>query len=267
MGNETESGTQSWAAKAIAMGKDLVSLLRDAALFLLAVLLIAFPQQFNAILVDAGFEEGSLVGFKWKSKLVESNQALSEAQATIAELQGKNDELVRALAEANTTLQDPKQMAVSSRLEEENRKLREATQRVQTIVSDSIAANTPYIEKALSAADRQAAGARGKSDLGVGLQTLGVPDAERVALNDSLRAEGYGLDPVTWSYAAGERPAWFATRSTVFYYAASAQAAAQELARFMKLRTGQDFVVQRGAGLGVDPARRDLTLYVHYIKP
>jgi hypothetical protein len=34
----------------------------------------------------------------------------------------------------------------------------------------------------------------------------------------------------------------------------------------MSAQTGQDFVVQRGAGLGVDPARRDVTLYVHYVK-
>jgi hypothetical protein len=34
----------------------------------------------------------------------------------------------------------------------------------------------------------------------------------------------------------------------------------------MKSLTGQDFAVQRGAGLGVDPSRRDVTLYIHYAK-
>lgn len=28
--------------------------------------------------------------------------------------------------------------------------------------------------------------------------------------------------------------------------------------------TGQHFVVQRGAGLGVDPDRKDTTLFAHY---
>jgi hypothetical protein len=98
------------------------------------------------------------------------------------------------------------------------------------------------------------------------VQTLGVPDAERVVINEKLRADGYGLDLVTWSYPAGERPSWFAARSTVFHCSGSSLPAAQELAHLMKLLTGQKFAVQRGAGLGVDPSRRDVTLYVHYVK-
>ncbi len=77
---------------------------------------------------------------------------------------------------------------------------------------------------------------------------------------------GYSLDPLTYSYQTGERPSWFAPRSTVFYYAASAQPGAQQLAQFMKKVTGQDFAVQRGAGLGVDPSRKGVTFFVHYIK-
>ena len=42
--------------------------------------------------------------------------------------------------------------------------------------------------------------------------------------------------------------------------------AAQELAKLMKELTGQDFAAQRGAGLGVEPSRRDVTLFVHYVK-
>jgi hypothetical protein len=42
---------------------------------------------------------------------------------------------------------------------------------------------------------------------------------------------------------------------------------AEQLARFLKVTTGQDFIVRRGAGLGVDGSRADLTLFVHYIKP
>jgi hypothetical protein len=98
------------------------------------------------------------------------------------------------------------------------------------------------------------------------LQTLGVSDPDRTALNEKIHAAGYGLDPQTWSYPAGERPEWFALRSTVFYYSNSAASEAQELARTMKSLTGQDFEVQRGAGLGVDPGRKDVTLYVHYVK-
>jgi len=77
---------QSWLAASVSLGKDLVALLRDGAIFVLALLLIVFPLQFNSILVNAGFEEGSLVGFKWKSTLVESDRALKDAQGTISDL-------------------------------------------------------------------------------------------------------------------------------------------------------------------------------------
>lgn len=250
----------------VSLGKDLVSLLRDAAIFLLALLLIAFPGQLNSILVNAGFEEGSVVGFKWKSKLVESDKALKDAQVTISDLQAKNDELVKALEDTNAKLKDPKLMERAEKLQDENSKLKNATLQVQTTVSNAIESNIPLVAKALSSTDGRTASPRSKADFSVGLQTLGVSDADRAALNEKIHAAGYGLDPVTWSYPAGERPAWFALRSTVFYYSNSASSGAQELALTMKSLTGQDFAVQRGAGLGVDPARKDVTLYIHYVK-
>src|SRR5262249_35107153 len=81
-----------------------------------------------------------------------------------------------------------------------------------------------------------------------------------------IRSEGYGLDRVTWSYPADKRPSWFADRSTVFHYSESSRPVAQQLALFMKSVTGQEFAVRRGAGLGVEPSRKDVTLFVHYIK-
>jgi hypothetical protein len=256
---------QSWLTTSISVGKDLVSLLRDSAIFVLALLLIAFPIQFNSILVSAGFEEGSLVGFKWKAKLVESDKALKDAQASISDLQTKNDELVKALADTNAKLKDPTLVERVEKLQDENSRLREATRQVQTTVSNAIESNIPLVAKALSS-DRLTTAPRAKSDFSVGLQTLGVPDSDRVALNEKIHAAGYGLDPVTWSYPAGQRPSWFALRSTVFYYSSSSLPEAKELAETMKSLTGLDFSVQRGAGLGVDPARKDVTLYVHYVK-
>ena len=264
MGKDTQGGNESWVTKATTIGKDLVSLLRDGSLFLLAFLLLVFPTQFNSILVEAGFEEGSLVGFKWRSKLVDSNEALEEAQVTIANLQSKNDELVKALTDANSELNDPIFMERTSRLEDENQKVKDATSKVQTTVQQTIDSNSALVEKALSSTRRITP--YSKSDYFVGLQTVGIPDTERVGFNEQLRSEGYGLDSITWSYPAGERPSWFAYNPTVFYYSTSARAMAEQLARFMKTMTGENFAVQRGAGLGVDPERKDLTLFVHYIK-
>jgi hypothetical protein len=257
---------QSWLTASVSVGKDLVSLLRDGAIFVLALLLVVFPLQFNSILVNAGFEEGSLVGFKWKSKLVESDKALKDAQTTISDLQAKNDELVKALADTNAKLKDPTLLQRAEKLQDENSKLRDATQQVQTTVSNAIESNVPLVAKALSSTDARTTSPRAKSEFSVGLQTLGVSDADRSALNEKIRGAGYGLDPVTWSYVTGERPSWFALRSTVFYYSNSASSEAQELAKTMKSLTGQDFAVQRGNGLGVDPSRKDVTLYVHYVK-
>ena len=245
-------------ATAISIGKDLISLLRDGALFLLAVLLVAFPVKLNSMLVDAGFKEGSVAGFKWQSSLVNSNQALEEAQAKITELQKENNNQVKALAEARALLTDPALKQRIAKLEKDNVSQKESTGLVQDSVAQTIKSNVTLVEKSQITFK--------KSDYLVGLQTLGISDAERIAINNKLSSDGYGLDSITWSYPAGERPSWFATRPTVFYYSASALPAAQELARFMKTETRQDFAVQRGAGLGVDPSRRDVTLFVHFIK-
>jgi len=263
---ESPGTIESRAGAALTMGKDAVALLRDAALFFLGLLLILFPGQFNSMLVRAGFEEGSIVGFTWKKKLVESDDALQKAQATISELQHKNDELVAALSDAKAQSKDVVFGNRIERLRDDNRRLKDTTQQVQAAVSQTLDSNVSLVQKAMAASSGRASDVRAKLDYSVGLQTVGVSDDERTAINSKIRADGYGLDPSSLSYPAGERPSWFAPRSTVFYYASSALPMAQELARFMKSATGQDYAVQRGAGLGVDPARRDVTLFVHYIK-
>jgi hypothetical protein len=135
---------------AVGIWKDVVSSLRDSALLLLALLLLAFPTSLNSTLVKAGFEEGSCVGFKWKSKLVESDAALKEARATIADLQNKNNEMAKALAEANTKVNDPSLNERITKLEAENKQLKNSTQKVQDSVSSTIASNAPLVDKVLS---------------------------------------------------------------------------------------------------------------------
>jgi hypothetical protein len=266
MANGKPRAQRSGTSEFISVGKDCVSLLRDATLFLLAALLVVFPTTFNSILVQAGFEEGSIVGFKWKSKLIESNSALQEAQSTIADLQKKNDEMAKVLAEANTKLADPSFGERIIKLEHENSQLKEATQQVQTTVSRTIESNTPFVEKALSLSNQPTSSLRQTSDYLVGLQTLGIADEARKDLNAKLLKAGYSLHDISVSYQLSDRPSWFAQRSTVFYYSRSALPAAKGLAQLLKGLTGEDFAIQRGAGLGVDPGQRDVTLFVHYTK-
>jgi uncharacterized protein YfcZ (UPF0381/DUF406 family) len=132
----------------ISSGKDLVALLRDSALFILAFLLLVFPASFNTLLTKAGFEEGSLVGFKWKSKLVESDAALKEARATITDLKVQLDKTSQALADTEAKLNDPDLKEKLAKLQEENKQVNASSSRVETSVSDTIAANAPLVEKA-----------------------------------------------------------------------------------------------------------------------
>lgn len=128
--------------------KDLVALARDTFLLLLVVLLLVFPTTFNNLLVSAGFEEGSIVGFKWKAKLVESDQALKEAQANITDLTTQNEKLAKALADAQTKSSDPSDKALLTKLEEENNKLKVASAKVEANVQATIASSAALVEKA-----------------------------------------------------------------------------------------------------------------------
>ena len=265
MGTEDEQDSGGLAGF-ISIGKDLVSLLRDGALFMLAILLVLFPAQFNSILTQAGFQEGSIAGFKWKQNLVDSNDELEKAQVTIAGLQSQNEELVKTLEEVKHQLEDEKLQQRIAEQADQSKKQQDQARIVQSTVSKTLQLNAPLVEKALAASDRALPHQR--VDFTVGLQTVGIPDEEREDINRQLHTKyDYGLDDISWSYPAGERPSWFAYKSTVFYYSASSRLAAKELAEILKTITGEDFGIQRGAGLGVDPDRKDVTLFAHYIKP
>lgn len=59
---DQQQGERASLSSMVSTGKDAVVLLRDAALLFLAVLLLGWPETFNATLVKAGFESGSIVG-------------------------------------------------------------------------------------------------------------------------------------------------------------------------------------------------------------
>jgi hypothetical protein len=139
----------------ISTGKDLVSLLRDSSLLVLAILLILFPSTLSAILAKAGFVEGSVAGFKWKANLVASDAALKEAQVTITDLQKKNDQFSKALLEAQTKINDPSLKEDISKLEEENRRLRTSTKAAQALILNTIGSNAALVDKELSATNIQ----------------------------------------------------------------------------------------------------------------
>src|SRR5262249_13164998 len=128
--------------------KDIFALLRDSSLFAVALLLLVFPATFNAILTNAGFEEGSLAGLKWKRQFFDTDTALRTAQDTITSLQTKNAELLKALAEAEARAGDSKQREELARLQLDSKKTAEAAKQVQASVTATLATNDPLIEKA-----------------------------------------------------------------------------------------------------------------------
>jgi hypothetical protein len=140
----------------VTVGKDSVSLLRDLLLFLLALLLLAFPATFNSVLTSAGFEEGSFVGLKWKSKLLDSNAALNEARATITDLKAHLDETSKALADAQSKLNDPTLKGTIAKLEEQTKQLDASTAKVEASVANTLASNASYVQKAQNAVDTSA---------------------------------------------------------------------------------------------------------------
>jgi len=151
MNNAAGGEPRSAMARLIAVWKDLIALLRDSALFAIAVLLLLFPTTLNTVLVKAGFEEGSIVGFQWKSKLVESDTALKEARASITDLRSQIDKMAKVLADAEAKLDDPSLKAHIAQLEEESKQLTIASSRVQASVQTTIASTAPLVEKAQAA--------------------------------------------------------------------------------------------------------------------
>ena len=146
--SETESSSDKLSL--LSAWKDLVSLLRDTLLLALGVLLIIFPTTFNNILVGAGFEEGSVVGFKWKSRLVEADQALKDARASITDLTVQNEKLSDALAEALANTNDPSANDKLAKLQEENSRLKVSSGKIEASVQATITSNASLVEKAQS---------------------------------------------------------------------------------------------------------------------
>ncbi|MBU1331155.1 MAG: hypothetical protein KJ884_15805 [Gammaproteobacteria bacterium] len=131
--------------------KDIVALLRDTSLLALLILLLAFPMTFNDLLVSAGFEEGSIVGFKWRAKLVNSDLALKEIQANNNDLTRQNENLSKALADIQEKINDPTEKVRLAELVEENNKLQQASAKVAINTQLTIASNAALVERAQTA--------------------------------------------------------------------------------------------------------------------
>jgi hypothetical protein len=142
-----QQNDRSFVSGLVATGKDLIAMLRDAMLLLIAVLLLAWPQTINSILVAAGFEEGSFAGVKWKAKLTQSDDTLLKAQSTIADLTDQNSKLSAALSDLKAQVTGTETKAKIGKLEQLNTQLAANSARVQAAVETTTSANAPLVQK------------------------------------------------------------------------------------------------------------------------
>ena len=140
----TTSGT--WGGR-VALLKDLFALLRDLSIFVLGLLLLVFPSTLNKALTDAGFEEGSIVGLKWKRGFVETNDKLKVAEEALAKLQVQNDTLSRALT-ALAQVTDGEAKTTLSNIQAQSQRVSEGAKQVQISVNETLEKNEALAEKA-----------------------------------------------------------------------------------------------------------------------
>lgn len=62
------------------------------------------------------------------------------------------------------------------------------------------------------------------------------------------------------------KPNWLALNSTVFYYHKDSEEIAKNMAKELKEKTGIEYAVQRGAGLGVLQNERKVTFFIHVVQ-
>jgi hypothetical protein len=144
------AGEKSRLADGISTAKDLFALLRDVAVGTIALLLLLFPSTFNDRLTQAGFEEGSFAGMKWKAKLVESDTGLKEARIQINNLQEQLALNAAKLKEAETRGSDPLFKTEVAKLNADTKSVSVSAAKVAANVSTIITSNAPLVERAQS---------------------------------------------------------------------------------------------------------------------
>ncbi|HYJ51743.1 MAG TPA: hypothetical protein VEW04_01085 [Allosphingosinicella sp.] len=84
---ETQQKKLRWPT--LEKSQQAVTFSRDLMIVLVFLLLLVFPAFVNDRLVDAGFDEGSFAGLRWKSRVERSNGELTEAKAQISALRNR----------------------------------------------------------------------------------------------------------------------------------------------------------------------------------
>lgn len=135
------------ASSYVGVGKDAVSLLRDVVLFVLAFLLLLFPETFNGLLTKAGFKEGSLAGFKWEATVKKNDEALVKANSVISELNNQNQNQAKLLEEAQAKVSDTTLKEQINQIQDKNAALKAASSDVEASVQSTLADNAQFLKQ------------------------------------------------------------------------------------------------------------------------
>jgi hypothetical protein len=125
---------------------DFVKFLKELSIPFILILIFFYPSTLNEVLVNAGFEEGSVAGFKWKTKLSESNDNIRDLKNQIEQLNKQNQSLVKAI---NDKQQSDKiyDQAWVDKLNINNVKLEVATDKVVTQANNFVTTSTDLLLK------------------------------------------------------------------------------------------------------------------------
>jgi hypothetical protein len=107
--------------------------------------LIRWPETFNKILVDAGFDEGSFAGLHWKSKVIQGDVSLLKSRADIADLKDQDKMLIDVLSKVKS-LGSPEVKAEIDKLDKLNTQLVASSAKVQESVENTISANSRLVQ-------------------------------------------------------------------------------------------------------------------------
>lgn len=96
------------------------------------------------ILTNAGFEEGSFAGLKWKRSLVDTDNQLRVAQEAIIRLRSTNSDLTQALSQQSGAKGSKK----TADLTAESRKVSETAEQVQNSLALTLQNNSSLVDRA-----------------------------------------------------------------------------------------------------------------------
>jgi hypothetical protein len=146
-----ESSNRLSRSELVSTGKELVAMLRDAMLLVMAVLLLVWPQTIKRVLMDAGFKKGSIAGMEWEANFSESDETLLKAQSTISDLLDQNGKLNKTLSEIKSQIGNTADIA---KLEQINTQLVANAAKVQVSAAANILANAPLVQEIQTSTDK-----------------------------------------------------------------------------------------------------------------